>query len=244
MLGGCIFNQCHAMCNVRIGSLQWTSLSILECLQHMGTIRLCRFDNKVPWGVAFKCSLHLPRDRWTSLKCPITLRALLCLQMCQSRFLQKQSTFREKLCHLEQFWDSHLICRVQLLCFYLTELHQNWELKSAIWGDVRISETSQVIIRFDNVGLAEIENFTGITICTKFHLIWRQPSWPWMMRQFMVKISFLFEQRSDWGQAISVIGNPLSSFQCWFPQKYFGGSRKIIHIGLPALVVSLTASCW
>ena len=99
-LGECLFNQCHAMCNIRIGSLhQWTSLSILECLQHMGTIRLCRFDNKVPWGVAFKCSLHLPRDRWTSLKCPITQRALLCFQMCQSRFLQKQSTFREKLCH-------------------------------------------------------------------------------------------------------------------------------------------------
>ena len=100
MLGGCIFNQCHAMCNIRSGSLQWTSLSILECLQHMGTIRLCRFDNKVPWGVAFKCSLHLPRDRWTSLKCPIT-SALpsRSLQMCQSRFLQKQSTFREKLCH-------------------------------------------------------------------------------------------------------------------------------------------------
>ena len=33
------------------------------------------------------------------------------------------------------------------------------------------------------------------------------------MRQFIVKISFLFEQRSDWGGAISMIANPLSWFQ-------------------------------
>ena len=75
----CVKKLCKYICtfifltNVRLWnrSLQWTFLSA-QCLEHMGTIRLCRFRQKVLAGVAFKCSLHPPWDWWTSLKCPIT----------------------------------------------------------------------------------------------------------------------------------------------------------------------------
>ena len=96
-----IVMQCVNLRNAMNNEHSWEWVSA-QCLQHMGMIRLCRFDNKIPSGAAFKCSLHLPWDCWTSLKCPITsglCQATARFQMRQSRFLQKQSTFREKLCH-------------------------------------------------------------------------------------------------------------------------------------------------
>ena len=101
-----LLNQCHAAC------LKWIIGYIFlstQCLSSTWERLDCTdLGNKVLGGVAFKCSLHLPWDWWTSLKCPITpplLPSAALQSKCANLSFCKNNPHLERNCAIKSnFW--------------------------------------------------------------------------------------------------------------------------------------------